>query len=74
MFPEGIDQNCIKSLSIDGVIYGVPLDVGGYGFYYNINQLEAVGVSAAGASEAGASAAGASSPLPQPVSTASDRI
>lgn len=44
LFPEGIDQNCIKSLSIDGVIYGVPLDVGGYGFYYNKNQLEAVGV------------------------------
>lgn len=44
MFPEGIDKNCINSLSIDGVIYGVPLDVGGYGFYYNKTQLEKEGI------------------------------
>lgn len=44
MFPETIDGDCIESLSIDGKIYGVPLDRGGYGFYYNKNMLAEAGV------------------------------
>lgn len=44
LFPDTIDQDCIESISLNGQIYGIPLDRGGYGFYYNKTQLEAAGV------------------------------
>ena len=44
IFPDNIDKNCIDSISLDGKIYGIPLDRGGYGFYYNKNMLEKAGV------------------------------
>ncbi len=44
IFPDTIDKECIESISLNGNIYGIPLDRGGYGFYYNKNMLAEAGV------------------------------
>lgn len=45
VYPDEIDSSLIESVSIDGIHYGIPLDRGGYGLYYNETLLEQVGAS-----------------------------
>lgn len=43
LYPDEVDKSLVDSVSLDGVCYGVPLDRGGYGLYYNETILKEVG-------------------------------
>ncbi|MEF9880300.1 MAG: ABC transporter substrate-binding protein, partial [Clostridia bacterium] len=40
-YPAEMSKDAISALAFDGVNYGIPLDIGGQGLYYNQNILEA---------------------------------
>jgi ABC-type glycerol-3-phosphate transport system substrate-binding protein len=43
-YPEAMSKEAISALAFDGVNYGIPLDIGGQGLYYNETILKENGI------------------------------